>query len=139
MNEDRRRVLAMLAEGKITTDEAERLLAALERPPGPGTASAGSNGAPRYMRITVDADDRKEGPTKVNIRVPMQLLRHGVRLSSLIPLAARDKINAAMREKGVNFDIDQLRPENLNELLDQLSELTVDVDDDHAKVRVFCE
>ena len=31
MNEDRKRILGLLAEGKITADEAERLIAALER------------------------------------------------------------------------------------------------------------
>jgi hypothetical protein len=49
MNEDRKRILTMLAEGKITADEAERLLAAMDRPaaadspptrrPGPGPAA----------------------------------------------------------------------------------------------------
>jgi hypothetical protein len=38
MNENRRQILEMLAAGKITADEAERLLAALD--PGP-TAMAG--------------------------------------------------------------------------------------------------
>ena len=31
MNEERRQVLQMLAEGKVTADEAERLIDALER------------------------------------------------------------------------------------------------------------
>jgi len=80
-----------------------------------------------------------EGPTKVNVRVPMQLLRAGVRLTSLIPAQARDHINQAMREHGVNFDVGQLKPENLEELIDQLNDLTVDVDQKDAQVRVFCE
>jgi hypothetical protein len=71
--------------------------------------------------------------------VPMQLLRAGVRLSSLIPLEARDKVNEAMRDHGVPFNLSQLKPENLDELIDQISELTVDVDNENAKVRVFCE
>ena len=31
MNDNRRQILDMLAQGKITADEAERLIAALER------------------------------------------------------------------------------------------------------------
>ncbi len=48
MNENRRQILEMLAAGKITADEAERLLAALDpdtaKPVG-GTASYGGNSA----------------------------------------------------------------------------------------------
>ena len=50
MNDDRRRVLSMLAEGKINADEAERLLTAVERDPLPAVGGAAavhrSNGAP---------------------------------------------------------------------------------------------
>jgi hypothetical protein len=141
MSEDRRQILGMLAEGKITADEAERLIAALGEPTSP---YADPRPEPRpsrakYLRVVVDSTEPGEAPTKVNVRVPMQLLRAGVRLSALIPPQAREQINAAMARQGVPFDLSQLRPENLEDLVDQLSDLTVDVDDSHAKVRVFCE
>jgi hypothetical protein len=145
MSEDRRSILGMLAEGKITTDEAERLLAALDREParaagGAEPASAASNRPPpKYLRVAVDTEDGYEGPTKVNVRVPMQLLRAGVRLSSIIPPHAREKVNEAMARNGVPFDINAVRPENLEELIEQLADLTVDVDQEKTKVRVFCE
>ena len=144
MNDDRRQILQMLADGKINAEEAERLISALEKsnavsaPPAP----VGSNGGPKgkYLRVCVDTNEEGEGgPTKVNIRVPMQLLRAGVRLSSIIPPQARDEVNAAMRKQGIPFDINQLKPENLEELVEQLSELTVDVDQERTKVRIFCE
>jgi hypothetical protein len=143
MTEDRKRVLSMLADGKITADEAERLLAAMEREPASATASGfarpRSNGAPKYMRVTVDANEPGKGPKKVNIRVTMQLLRAGVRLGSLIPPHARERVNEAMRRKGVDIDINQLKPENLDDLIDQISDVALDVDDEHAKVRIFWE
>jgi len=71
--------------------------------------------------------------------VPMQLLRSGVKLAALIPVQARDHVNSALHEHGVAFDLSQIKPENLEELIDQLDELTVDVDDKDVKVRVFCE
>ena len=37
------------------------------------------------------------------------------------------------------FDIGQIKPENLEEMIDQLNELTVDVDQEKTRVRVFCE
>lgn len=142
MNDDRRQILQMLAEGKINAEEAERLIAALEKSdPAPTPAMIGTNGAPKpkYLRVLVDTRDGRDNPTKVNIRVPMQLLRAGVRLSSLIPAEARDEVNAAMRKQGIPFDLGQLKPENLEDLVDQLNDLTVDVDDDRTKVRIFAE
>jgi hypothetical protein len=44
-----------------------------------------------------------------------------------------------MAKNGVPFDIGQIRPENLEEMLDQLNDLQVDVDQERTKVRVFCE
>ena len=42
MSEDRSRILNMLAEGKITAEEAERLLDALDPRTGGGTSTGGS-------------------------------------------------------------------------------------------------
>jgi hypothetical protein len=144
MNNDRRSVLQMLADGKINADEAERLLGAMEGAgPAPrpleGAATGHNKPAPKYLRVSVDATDPGEGPTKVNIRVPMALLRAGVRLTSLIPPAARDQVNEQLSKNGVPFDIGQLKPENLEDLIAHLDDLTVDVDAQDAKVRIYCE
>src|SRR5215472_3369643 len=119
MNEHRRKILDMLAEGKISADEAERLLAALDKNP-PAVSTARPN--LKYLRVVVDTDVGLVGDTetKVNIRVPLQLLRAGVRLAGLIPTEARTHVNEALREKGIAFDISQLKPENLEELIAQL-------------------
>ena len=143
MNNDRRSVLQMLADGKISADEAERLLSAMEgagAAPRPieGASSGHNKPPPKYLRVSVDATD-DDGPTKVNIRVPMALLRAGVRLTSLIPPAARDQVNEQLSKNGVPFDIGQLKPENLEDLISHLDELTVDVDAQDAKVRIYCE
>jgi hypothetical protein len=139
MNDDRRRILDLLADGKINADEAERLIAALggDRTSGPAD-TAGSRKPPKYLRVLVDAGPG-EGPAKVNVRIPMQLLRAGVRLGALIPVQARDKVNAALREQGIPLDVGQIKPDNLESLIEQLSDFDVDVDDGRAKVRVFCE
>ena len=147
MNEHRRQILQMLSEGKISADEAERLIAALEEPPArtsePG-AAIGTKTPPKFLRVQVDSEDNgHEGPTNVNVRVPMQLLRAGVKLAYLIPSAALQKANLAMHEKGIPVDLTQIKPENIEELVEQLSDLSVDVDQEDnsnkVKVRVFCE
>ena len=136
MNDNRRQILDMLAQGKVTAEEAERLIAALERSDLP-TARDTSN--VKYLRVLVDANDPLDGPTKVNVRVPMQLLRAGVKLTGVIPDRAREQVNEAMRKEGIHFDINKLTPDNLEEMIEQLRDLTVDVDNASAKVRVFCE
>jgi len=142
MNENRRQILEMLATGKITADEAERLIGAMENEPPSNSEANGSEARPKakpkYIRVVVD-DNGKGSGTKANIRVPMQLLRSGVKLAALIPLQAREHVNSALHEHGVAFDLSQINPKNLEELIDQLDELTVDVDDKDVKVRVFCE
>ena len=136
MNDNRRQILDMLAQGKVTAEEAERLIAALERSDLP---TARDTGNVKYLRVLVDANDPLDGPTKVNVRVPMQLLRAGVKLTGVIPDRAREQVNEAMRKEGIHFDINKLTPDNLEEMIEQLRDLTVDVDNANAKVRVFCE
>ena len=136
MNDNRRQILDMLAQGKLTADEAERLIAALERG---GAIAMTETDKVKYLRVLVDMVDPLECPTKVNVRVPMQLLRAGVRLTGVIPTKARDEVNAALRKEGITFDINNVMPQNLEELIEQLRDLSVDVDNEHTKVRVFCE
>jgi hypothetical protein len=142
MNEQRRQVLQMLAEGKITADEAERLIDALERdqPESTGTAPR-PKPRPKYLRVVVNSEEGSggDGPSRINVRVPLQLLRAGVRLTSLIPPQALSRINAELDKSGVPIDLTQLKPQQLEELIEQLDELTVDIDDPDAKVQVFCE
>jgi hypothetical protein len=146
MSENRRQILEMLSAGKITANEAERLIAALEREQPASSSNAGDQAArrsrPKYLRVLVEALDKHRndgGTTKVNIRVPMALIRAGVRLGGLIPPEARDKANAAMRAHGMTFDLNEIRPENLEEIIEQLDDLEVNVDEDKAKVKIFCE
>jgi hypothetical protein len=151
MSEGRRQILDMLAAGKINASEAERLLIALE----PGSGAQEDNGGgdtkarkakPKYLRVLVEADESmtglKGGSTTVNVRVPMQLLRAGVRLAGLIPQQAHDQLDQALSSHGVPLTLSQIKPENLEELIDHLEDLTVDVDGkdgNTTKVKVFCE
>lgn len=140
MSENRRQILELLGQGKITAAEAERLLAALEREPAsPGMASEPRRNDIKYLRVVVDALDDHEGPTKVNVRVPIQLLRAGVKLTSIIPPRARTEVNEALRKEGIDVDIGKLTPESLDDIVEQLRDLQVDVDHEKAKVRIFCE
>src|SRR4051812_9792160 len=100
MNEHRREIFDMLAEGQINADEAERLIMALETPAPAGFKVAGHDSKPdvppKYLRVLVESEDgRPNGPSTVKVRVPLQLLRSGVRLASLIPHSVHSQVNTA--------------------------------------------
>jgi hypothetical protein len=148
--QERTRILELLAEGRLTVDEAERLLEAVkqeERPaPGPpappappvppspdGTAGTGSK--PRFLCILVN---KKDGET-VNVRVPLGLLRAGLKLKGLLPEAAQAKVDVAMKEKGMHFNINDLDNKSLDEIVQTLQELSIDVNGGDETVRICCE
>jgi hypothetical protein len=141
VNEQRKEILQMLAEGKLTAEEADQLIAALEREePAPSVtgSDARPKGKPKYLRVVVDANGDGT-PSRVNIRVPLQLLRAGVRLAALIPPQALGEANAELSRSGVPFDLTQLRPDQLEALVEHLDDMTVEVDQPDTKVRIFCE
>lgn len=162
MGDDRNRILDLLATGKITADEAGRLLDALDAPaaqtagtdpegktgakpgwskfmhggtkPGDKTGSAGSTGAPKFMFVKVVS---AKGDN-VHVKIPLNLVRAGLKLTSLIPQPARDQVNKAMLEKGMSFDLNDFKPEDLDELIEALREMEIDVDSkDGDKVHVY--
>jgi hypothetical protein len=148
LTEERRRILNMLAEGKLNAAEAENLLDALAKSPGTLPTNGSSDLAlrdPKYLRVLVEGYD-EHGPEhgggagKVNVRVPFTLIRAGMRLAALLPATVHEPINRALRENGVDIDISKIKPENLEDLVTHLRELAIDVEGAHGeKVRVFCE
>jgi Fe-S-cluster formation regulator IscX/YfhJ len=141
MSDNQKRILDMLAEGKITADEAQKLLAAI----GSGGDEAKSAGAPsrspKYMRVVIQPNPEasKEDVKRVNVRVPVSLIRAGIKFTSLIPPEASDQVNEALREKGIDFDVRNLKPEDMEELIMALHDLEVDVQNGQEKVHVYVE
>ncbi len=146
MTENRRQVLNMLAEGKITTDEAERLLTLIDQPsgvePAMADSSAGRKSAPKYLRVEVRPDDgsgSESGGERVNIRVPMSLIRAGVKLATVLPSNASQMVNDALEQQGLGVDVRNLKPDDLEQLVDALGDLEIDIHDDNQTVRVYAE
>ena len=126
MQSERKRILGMLARGEMTVDEADKLLAAA----GPGAAPARRK--PRYLFIIIEkANETKD---RVNLRIPIKLLAHGLKLTKLIPASVREKINTALAKAGMNFSITE---ENIIDFIDALTDISVEIDGGE-KVQVFC-
>jgi Asp-tRNA(Asn)/Glu-tRNA(Gln) amidotransferase B subunit len=146
MSEDRLRVLRMLAEGKISAEEAESLLDALAarhnaaaEPSEAGSAIKGDptpllSALPKYLYVKVDSVDGD----KVDVKVPLALVRSGLKLTSLIPPQAMDKIDEQLSENGISIDFSNLKPEDIEELISALREMEINVDSANGdKVRVY--
>jgi len=142
----------MLAENKISADEAYRLISAIDAgEKGPSESSRESQskgdtsikGKSKYLRVTVTPGDKHVDPQhadRVNVRVPMSLIRAGIKLTALIPPEALDKANNALREKGINFDVRSIKNEDIEALIDALGDMQVDVETAKGEsVKVYVE
>jgi hypothetical protein len=147
MSDNRKKILEMLDEKKISVDDAYRLLSTIDSAEG-SRENASRTGAAvktkaKYLRVTVIPDPEHEHSKdvdRVNVRVPMSLIRAGIKLTSLIPPEARDKVDGALREKGIDFNTRNVKPEDIEELIESLSDLEVDVMSSKGeKVKVFVE
>jgi len=133
MNEERKQILDMLAQGKISAEDAERLLDKLqstESHESPVREDLDRTGKLKYLRVLVDSTDGD----KVNVRVPIALIRTGIKLAAVLP----DEVNETLGDKGV--DLSKLSELDSPQLYEALRDLQVDVDSgDGDTVRVFCE
>jgi hypothetical protein len=140
MFEERRRILNMLAEGKISAEDAERLLDAIDAKAGSAEEKTEccDKENPRYLRILVNPKSGSARHDRVDVRIPIFLIKAGARLTSIMPDQAREKIRSKFREKGLAFDIDSLDARSIDSFIEALAEASIDVDDEDEHVRIFC-
>jgi hypothetical protein len=147
MSEETRRILEMLSSGKVSVQEAEQLLNAV----GTTTASSVTNGAsrpdapeplraPRYFKIVVNKPSRdgKKAET-VNIKVPITVVRGGLRLGALFPGMLGMHRKKIQLENGTELDLSKVTYTDLEAMIKDIGELTMDVDGGDAQVRIRCE
>jgi hypothetical protein len=161
MTASKKKILEMLARNKISADDAYKLLNAIDdeqngpageaprREESANTDRSFTSGEtvatklkPKYLRVTVTPREGAdpEHADRVNVRVPMTLVRAGLKMTALIPPEALHKANDALHEKGINFDVNKITPEDLEELIEALGDMQVDVETGHGeKVKVFVE
>jgi hypothetical protein len=123
----------MLADGKVSVPEAEQLLQAVASSP---AGDEPRKTEPKYFRILVNkrAADGKRAEN-VNIKVPMTIIRGGLRLGALLPGVINKKITL---DNGAVIDLSKITYTDLEAMIKDIGELTVDVDGE-AQVRIRCE
>jgi hypothetical protein len=86
--------------------------------------------------VKVDGDAGE----KVDVKVPLALVRSGLKLTSLIPPQAMEQITSQMADKGMSIDFSNFKPEDIDELIEALREMEINIDGkDGEKVRVYAE
>lgn len=122
MSEEKRQILRMLQDGKVSVDEAMKLLDVVD---GGGTAQPSSSRPGRMLRVRVYDNG---GKTKVNVNIPLTLAKVALKF---IPKGAMKELT----DQNINLD----------EIISSITETTigkiVDVQDDanQTKVEVFVE
>jgi len=137
MSAETKKVLEMLAEGKITPDDADKLLVKLsgnstetnsEASPSPAsTSTTSSSTKPRNLRIMVE----KPGHEPVNVRVPLNFARKGSRLLAVLP----DRVREKLADQGINLSgLDD------KEWAETVENMNIDIEQGNGKkVKIFCE
>ncbi len=135
-DDSHKKILEMLSEGKISVEEATALLSKLQDPAIADDEISEVESAevhkrtPKYLRVVVDSADGD----KVNVRVPLSLIKTGIKLTALVPGKVADKMSSH------GFDLSQLSELDSDELIEALRDMQVDVDSaDGDKVRIFSE
>ena len=141
MSEKIKRVLDMVAGGKITVDEGERLIAALDAGQSavPEASPDAERSTPRFLKLEVNAigeDGKDEG---LRMRVPLDLLRAGIKMRALIPKAKRDRINEKLKEKGIEGDVFDMSNDQIDDLIRSMCELKIEAGDGEGGLRIFLE
>lgn len=144
MSAERKKILDMLAEGKITADEADRLLAALDHTDQQRSSKIAEsdthNGKPKFLRVRVSGGPESHHRHKnVDIRVPLMLLKAGVKLGALMPEESKARFASHLSEKGIALDLNDLNGEKLDTLIQALTETSIEIDADNEKVSISCE
>lgn len=137
MNDERRSILVMLSKGKLTVEEAEQLLRAVgpaaEPPSADDASGAGEPRRARWLHVTVDKNTDGGRKREVNVRIPASLVRAGMRLGALIPGSEAGFV------AGASGKLAKIDAKQLEELLSSMGEMTVDVENGKAQVRLWCE
>ncbi len=142
MSIETKKVLEMLAEGKISAEDAERLLDKLSAAGGANAAAPGeqaktqansgsATGAkrPRFLRIQVERPGRGD----VNMRVPLSYARYG-QLFSVLPPRVAEKL------EGYGVRIGAFSRMSDEEFQRLVEEMNIDIEAEHGKkVRIYAE
>ena len=127
MNEERKNILELLAQGKITVAEAQELLAALEDSAGESAvATVPAPGRPNPGKTWLHIEVLEAGREKVHLRIPVMLARLGLKF---LPREVTAKLNGADLKVDLEEILTSLRRDTLGDI--------VHVTDENHEVHIY--
>lgn len=131
MSEERKKILNMVAEGKLTPEEADRLLGALKE----------TQEKARFFHVRVYNQDRTKPRVKVDIPVSVLKLasKIGTAFKGMVPEGSKVNVH------GKELSLDEFTPEMIDKILAEISEggkyTLVEVEDEEKDefVEVYIE
>ena len=108
MSEQRKKILDMVAQGKLTPEEADRLLGAIKE----------SQERARFFRVRVYNENKSKPKVKVDIPISVLKLasKIGTAFKGVVPEGHKVNIH------GKEIALDEFSPEMLDEIVESLSE-----------------
>jgi hypothetical protein len=148
MSAETKRVLELFTEGKISAEDAEKLLDKLSgsvashggspsSEAGSGerreTGTAGGAQKPRFLRIVVE----RPGHDHINLRVPLVLARTRGLIGLLSPRVS-EGLAERLAEQGI--DLKALAAMSEEDFAEAIESTNIDINKSNGKkVRIFCE
>jgi hypothetical protein len=146
MSAETKKVLEMLAAGKISQEDAERLLDKLTGaqapqgdaansqrvPPSSGSAGGSTANAPRARFVHIQVD--RPGRDAIDMRVPLSSMRGGRHWMAFLPIRLADKLD----EYGFDFGcLETMNDDDFRKAMDQMN---VDIQGRSGRrVRIYAE
>jgi hypothetical protein len=142
MSAETRKVLEILAAGKISAEDAERLLDKLagtgaassaapsSAPPNAGATNTAESPRPRFIRIQIE----RPGRDGIDMRVPLSSMRGSTQWMAFLPIRLADKLN----EYGLDFgSLDRMNEQDFRKAMERMN---VDIQGRSGKhVRIYAE
>jgi len=96
-SEERMKILKMIQEGKISTDEGAKLLKALSSSSEKPVRAKKPSGGARWLRVRVT--DMSKGKAKVNVNLPLKLIDAGLNIAAqFTPEVELEELGSAVSE-----------------------------------------
>lgn len=131
MSEERKKILKLVAEGKITADEADRLLGALRE----------SDARGRFLKVRVT--DVTRNRTKARIDIPVGVVKAALKIGTLFKGVLPE--GQTVKVQGRDINLDNVTPEMIEAIVAELGEggkyTLADIHDDEKNehVEVYLE
>jgi hypothetical protein len=136
--EERRQILKMLAGKKINAEEADKLLKVIDEKQAEETGEESPQPVknPKSLIIVIKKNQSQPGKERtINVKVPLFMIKAGVKLASFLPGGAENAISKALDKHKLKINSDTFLPENFKEIISIMEEMIITLDEEDMTIR----